>query len=156
MKGRTHYLEDPGALYRGLRDGFQNQSQLLDDLSTEIFILLGFLESTKPRQALCHWATSPTSKRSLLFSLHAIIYFHKSVHVCVQATAHDWRLADNFQEVRSFLPPCGCQVLNSGHQACQQTPFSAEPSHRPKTDICDLGQKTKGKEFPLCVHTLSP
>lgn len=91
-----------------------------------------------------------------MFSLHAIIYFHKSVHVCVQATAHDWRLADNFQEVRSFLPPCGCRVLNSGHQACQQTPFSAEPSHRPKTDICDLGQKTKGKEFLLCVHTLSP
>jgi hypothetical protein len=31
-------------------------------------------------------------------------------------------------EVDSLLPPWGCQALNSGHQAGQQTPLPTEPS----------------------------
>lgn len=84
----------------------------------------------------------------------AIIYFHKCSCMC--AGHSTWLEVSRQLSGGQVLLPCGCQVPNSGDQACQQTPSSAESPHRPKTDICDLGQKTKVKEFPLCVHTLSP
>lgn len=66
------------------------------------------------------------------------------VHTCA---AHQNAYVEVKEQVSvsSPLPPCGFQGQNSGHQAQQQVPLPAEPSHQP---CCPLWKPENS--FPQC------